>query len=273
MQIIHTPYGVVNDDLKPYLTNYLDVTFTSDTDTKYIHQVPPLGFPVLMFYYGEKTNFYNHNHLTNQSILIGQLTKHVKLHPINGTKLFGVNFKPYGLYNLLGISPNTIRNSATECTPFFGYEPIKNIIKALQKGKNIDEIISIIEALLISKKCEKKNRTPHFDAIVDKIIEMNGVVDPFDLLNKSVSTRTFQRYFSEVIGIAPKLFCQVLRHRFILETLYAKPETKWHEIIKDFYYDYSHFKKDFVNFTTIKPFEFMTIKNNFTSSLLEKQNS
>jgi AraC-like DNA-binding protein len=268
IDVKRTVLEVSNKELNCYIDNYFVFEFFISTKSNEPFKVPPTGFPTLLFCFGESENFFNHEHLTNQSILVGQLTKHINLYPVNGTKLLGINFKPYGFYNFFGKSIKSLKNSALESIHLFDPIPIRNIERLLLTDQHLkDTTLAIEKMLLESQKLAIKN--DFLDSIVDEIIHLNGLVDPLSLISKKVSIRTFQRYFREVIGISPKEFCQVLRHKFILQLLYMNPELRWNELILGgFYYDFSHFQKDFIKFSGVKPIDYLPLKNQFAENLL-----
>ncbi|MGE4433396.1 MAG: DUF6597 domain-containing transcriptional factor [Bacteroidales bacterium] len=264
-------YPVQYQRLTPYIKHYLLLDFSDmDAPNKDVN-VPPLGFPVLQFHFGEKHNFYRHRHFTSQSLFIGQCSRHITLNPAKGTKLLGVNFKPYGLFNLLGISPAAFRNSGIESGLFFSEEEINHIVGRLQDNK-IEAATEAIETLLLRYQKPDIPTHPYFDKLVDRIEQENGLVDYVELLGKTVSRRTFQRYFREVIGLPPKLFCQVLRHKYIVGLLYKNPAMTWSDLqLNGFYYDMAHFVKDFHLFSGLPPKKYLPIKNSFASALLKME--
>lgn len=265
----NTLNNIQNQQLRPYIKHYFVLDFSSLPQESIEHKVPPTGFPVLQFHFGENTNYYRHKHFTNQSLFIGQCSRHILLYPIRGMKLFGVNFKPYGLYNLFGLSPYSFMNSGIESSLFFGEENINRISQTL-KTDGIEKGIAEIEALLLAYQNKSVKPQPYFDELVDKMETQNGLINQQDILDKNVSVRTLQRYFKEVIGISPKLFCQILRHKYIMELLYENQEIKWSDMqLNGFYYDFAHFTKDFIHFSGLTPKKYLPLKNNFAAALLK----
>ena len=264
----NTIYPVKNQRLTPYVKHYFALDFSSLPQESIELKVPPTGFPVLQFHFGENTNFYRHKHFTNQSLFIGQCNRHIILYPSRGVKILGVNFKPYGLYNLFGISPHGLTNSGVESNFFLGEENVERISQEL-KTNEIEKGILEIENLLLANQNKCVKWQPYFDGLVDKMEVENGLVNYSDILDKTVSVRTLQRYFKQVIGISPKLFCQILRHKYIMELLYKNPEMKWSDMqLNGFYYDFSHFTKDFTLFSALTPKQYLPIKNSFAAALL-----
>lgn len=267
--IYNSTYPVQNAQLSDYIKHYflLDFSNLSSDNTKL--QVPPVGYPVLQFHFGGEGNFYRHRHFHCQSLFIGQCTRHITLYPSTGMKLLGVNFKPYGLFNLLGISPRTILNSGVESSKLFGDKNIEHINQTL-KVHGVEKGIAAIERLLIEYRSKTEVKQKLFDDMVDRLEKENGLINYTSIFDKNISRRTFQRYFSEVIGISPKRFCQIMRHKFIMEQLYRNPGMKWSDmLLNGFYYDFAHFTKDFTQFSGLSPKQYLPIKNSFALALLE----
>jgi hypothetical protein len=268
MKINHTVIPIIEEKLSSYIDNYSVFEFSIDSKESFRFKVPPTGFPTLLFCYGNKVNFFQHKHLTNESILVGQLSKHINLHPVGGTKIFGVNFKPYGFYNLTGLSLTGLRDSAVESTAIFPEEQIAAIELCLQSSNITETAIKSIETMLLAQQKDIQ-KNDFLDEIVDSIRLKNGLLDPYTLIGGKTSIRSLQRYFKQVIGISPKIFCQVHRHKFILQLMYQNQELTWNELILGgYYYDYSHFQKDFIKFTQMKPSEYIPFKNPFAEKLL-----
>ncbi|MFY9116068.1 MAG: helix-turn-helix domain-containing protein [Bacteroidales bacterium] len=255
--------------LAPYIKHYYVLDFSSWQQENRALRVPPVGFPVLQFHFGSSTNFYQDIHFTSQSLFIGQCSRHILLYPSRTTKMLSVNFTPYGLYNLLGISPYGFMNSGMESRLFFGQENVNRISQIL-KNDGIENGINAIETLLLTFQNKKIKTLPYFDRLADKIEAENGLIKCTDFLDNNVSVRSLQRYFHEVIGVPPKLYCQILRHKYIMKLLYNNPEMKWHEMqLSGFYYDFAHFTKDFTRFSGVTPKQYLLLKNSFSTLFFE----
>ncbi len=264
-----TVYQVQNVELKAFIEDYYCIDFDILPADVPAMKVPPMGFPVCQFHFGEEVNFYQHKHFHNQSLLVGQLTQHVMLYPQKGVRMFGINFKPYGMYNLLDFSPIAIQNSAIESAAIFGQQAIDEITTTL-KTASIDIAIEKIERLLAQYISDKSRKHSYYDALVDEMVALNGLVQPLSLIGNNGTARTLQRYFNEVIGVSPKLFCQILRHKYILSLMYANPQLSWSDLLLNgYYYDFAHFSKDFIHFTQMPPHKYLNIKNDFVEHLLK----
>lgn len=65
-----------------------------------------------------------------------------------------------------------------------------------------------------------------------------------------MSERNFLRYFKKYVGCTPSLFKKIIRFRNVLDAQYSKNTNAYHRfLITEDYYDSSHFRKEFVQFT------------------------
>ncbi len=255
--------------LKRFIYNYWVIDF-SGIPQEIELKVPPVGFPVMHIHFGDSGNFYNHKNFTSESLIIGQLSRHVLLRAVPGIKFLGVNFKPYSLYNIYGISPLLFKDSGVESSLIFKKESVIHISDSLKRN-GVAESIALVEKLLLESIIENDKVYLSLDRMVDKIVDENGLIS-FDEINDiKISYRSVQRYFSEVIGIPYKRFCQILRHKYILEEMYKNPKIKWSDMVMNgFYYDFSHFSKDFIDFSGLTPSQYLPVKNLFATALLKK---
>ncbi len=262
-----TTLDIQDGRLKPFVSDYYLIDFISNEYTPTL--LPPVGFPVLHFHYGRITEFYNRIEIPKDSIFIGQITRHVCIHPYSGVKILGINFKPYGFYNLFNISPSDFTDSGIDSRQILGAETVDLILEKIP-SLNQSEKISYIESQLI-RFIEKNQQKKYalYDDIVEQIISRNGLVNLEEMLSGKITMRTLERYFKKVIGISPKLFCQILRHKYVLQQIYSRPDLSWQDsILMGYYYDHSHFSRDFEKFSKMKPLDYLPLRNLFASKII-----
>lgn len=262
-----TILSVKSDILKEYINDYWVIRLnpiedSSDNDSI---DLPPIGFPVIHIHFGSNTNLHNLDSNLGHINLTGQITTHVKVFPKKGIEFLGINFKPYGLYNLMGIKMDTIKDCIINAESLFDSNKISALISSLKKN-NFEEAIDSLEHLLIAKMGSSIKVDKEFDRIVDLIVDKKGLLNISNLVE---SNRNLQRYFKKTIGISAKLFAQILRHKFILENIYSGEKVDWdHFILNGYYYDLSHFNKDFIKFAKIRANKYLQIKNSFTQNII-----
>lgn len=264
-------YGVIDPFLRQFIDSYWAVSFSELEGVEELN-IPPMGFPVFHIHYGVDSNCYNREDFLSKSVIFGQMTRHVILFGAPGLKILGVNFKPYGLYNLFGISPLELVDSGILSSTLFGEENINSLTAYITEygpERAINEIESLFIQFQINGEKVKSNHL--MDSIVDEIIAEHGLVDIKDLIGNKICFRNVERYFTQVIGIPYKLFSQILRHKFIMEQLYLNENIKWSSLVLNgFYYDFSHFTRDFRHFTGLTPARYIPLINNYTSIILKK---
>jgi len=245
--------------LENFIAGYTILEFGENTFNETV-KLPPMGFPVIKFHYGRLGDFYIQPEWSHPALLVGQITQHVHIKPENGVKFVGINLKPYGLYNLFGFEPATALNRAIPLKEIVGAKNVDIALEMIKKNLSHIERIGIIEVFLkeIAKQNNKFNSHP-YDYIVDKIVKKNGLLKIQELLIEGVKLRNLQRYFQKHVGIPPKLFMQIYRHRFVLSNLLKSPAFDWKDPSLDsFYYDQSHFDRDFKKFSFENPTSYIS---------------
>ncbi len=249
----------------PYLkTQIRDFWYFKVEGTKKINttlSVPPLGFPFLHLQIGTYKDFYSLPNPEISSLLVGQFKRHVILSPNPGLRLLVINFKPYGFYNLFGKCPPSGKANSIEGKDFFGAHTLNQLINEIKAIDDDRQKFSLIEDFILENRTEIVKTYDFLDSIVDEIVNHNGLVPTTDLIKNRCSVRTIQRYFSEVIGASPKTYSRILRHKYIIKLMYENPEIQWNDLIfRGYYFDHSHFNKDFFAFSSIHPGQYTFLK-------------
>ena len=91
------------------------------------------------------------------------------------------------------------------------------------------------------------------------LIARRGNVSLDWLANQAcLSQRQFYRQFVERHGISPKLYARIARFENAMKLKNATPQQDWLSIALELgYYDYQHLVRDFKEFTTLSPNEFL----------------
>ena len=106
--------------------------------------------------------------------------------------------------------------------------------------------------------------TLHYHAI-DVIHESHGTVSIKELENQTgYSKRYLDMLFKEHVGVSPKRLASIARFQIFYE-LWARRKSKtfFKDNLYSYYYDQSHFIKEFKRFTGFTPRKFAEIENEF----------
>lgn len=100
--------------------------------------------------------------------------------------------------------------------------------------------------------------------IIDRICQSGGNVNIHELARQiCYSERQLSRLFSEALGYPPKLFARIVRFQHIVGSILKNPleaQSAVSRFIEDANYsDQAHFQREFKEFTTLTPREFMKL--------------
>jgi AraC-like DNA-binding protein len=180
-------------------------------------------------------------------------------------QLLGVEFSPLGAYLFFHIRQSEIKNRFYLLSDILDKNSLQ-IEEQIANAPNINLKVKLLIQFLLSLFV-KSNNDLIFEHCISNIIASRGNISVNELAAKTgYSSRWINMKFDERMGSSPKNLCSIIRfHNF-----YAPMMTKDEGILKskaffDFYYDQSHFIKDFKKFTGLTPTQFERKNNNFCS--------
>ncbi|WP_159737612.1 helix-turn-helix domain-containing protein [Vibrio atypicus] len=204
----------------------------------------------------------------DEAILVSPFTEPI-VYPIAGpTRYFGIRFRLLGQYSLF---PETVE----EWSPTDHQLPIRELLSPLfierlqeslsgSKGfhqscvrlarvmlDHIDRPVIDPRVLKFVRYCYQSPR--HF-SLKELAADQLGITD-----------RQLRRLTQQYLGVSPKAFCQVARFQHVLRAWQVEQDkTAW----ADWYFDQSHFSREFSRLAGISPNKFsaMSVLYNRTSS-------
>ena len=184
---------------------------------------------------------------------------------IIGSKKINTYFAEKGLINVVGIKfrPGGFSDSFFNLEQAFG-NIIREVEEKLYETKNPTDKIKIIESFLLDR-ISSKTKEPSLQGLnMSNILKSNDVVS-IDQLRSSTgfSYKKIERIFLREIGFTPKYLNRILRFHRVLQNIYNKNFKSLSELAySNFYFDQSHFIKEFEYFTGLTPQEFLNYFNN-----------
>lgn len=172
---------------------------------------------------------------------------------------FEIMFKPTGFHKIFRLPPGKANNQLIFAEEVF--EPsVKIFYEQLGMAAGLAKMCSLADAYL-SGFLKKQKSVDYRDGITcmsNIILKNNGVVNIDKLAyNANMSLRTFERHFTDQVGIPPKLFCGITRFNYALALKFKNPQMDWTAIaLACGYYDQTHLIKDFKKFAGDTPFVF-----------------
>lgn len=202
------------------------------------------------------------------SRLYGQHSIVTNRHVGQDFMVFQVQFQPGALARLTGMPVNDLTNTFVDAETIFTKE-IRAVNERLSYTKHYSDMIPIVEEFLVylikrqSKNRYKNNLLP-IDRVNQFILEKKGIVSLDWLASQaSLGTRQFHRQFIERHGVSPKLFTRITRFEYAIKLKHLNTNKDWLTVAIELgYYDYQHLVRDFKEFTTLTPNQFLDAEEN-----------
>jgi len=211
------------------------------------------------------------NYLPN-SFLYGQINEFKDLYLANNASFIIVVFQPDGLYKLLGISANELRDKIVTAEEIFGGRAVLLHNKLMSLENLEDTLFELNKFFYKTARKHAHSNQILVQASLNFINTYKGVVTIEQLVKHTGYTeRHIERAFSETIGISPKKFGNIIKLHSFLKLLKNKsPQNNLTAICYDAgYFDQSHLIKEFRKYTGITPTEYLNNTRRLTINFME----
>jgi AraC-like DNA-binding protein len=191
-------------------------------------------------------------------------TKPYDVHFRKTVDVFGIRFKPEGIYHIFGIPAADIGSDFTDIKNITGRR-FREFTEQLKETKSVSDKILLAENYLYQNLSRNRINLYYLNLAAELIRDKKGMLTIEELAKKVyISVRQLEREFKQKLGISPKLYMRIARlnevnrqiqngHRFILSDL----------AYSSGYTDQAHFIKDFKYFTGENPSVFVREKDRF----------
>ena len=181
----------------------------------------------------------------------------------NGTGTIGVEFSEMGAYRFFNLQFSDIKNQVHNIGDIAGKNG-RQLEEQIANEETIGAKIEMLQQFLLKQFYSQQSDTI-FEYCIEKITASKGRVTVKELERKTgYSSRWLNMKFNEKIGMGPKNLSSIIRF-----SQYYMAFTKGEEMqflkneFYDFYYDQSHFIKEFKRFTGLAYSGFENLPNNF----------
>lgn len=187
------------------------------------------------------------------------------------TSIIGIDFSPTGAFPVFGIPMHKTANSVFQWDSVVGslgretWDTIQNLASTAQRVAFIQTQLD----RLLDKNNSRNNRL--IDFCVKSLEQTNGRMSIRELVQQTGYTRRYlDLLFKQYVGFSPKVLAGIFRfQRFYRKWAEGQPFDILKEEIYDYYYDQSHFTKEFKRITGYSPQRFsLKVANEFGRRLL-----
>jgi AraC-like DNA-binding protein len=218
---------------------------------------PPTPLQSIMFYFDhpilmqkEGSNLFERQ---SPVVVVGPQYSRVNLKVIEKLTSVRVDFKPGGLFRLLGVPMNQLFDQGIPAEQLFGNEMVHLNERLLNAG-SMDVAVKAIELFLL-KRCTWLKPSLPFDVAMNELMFANGNLSIENTASIAcMSVRQLERKCIERVGMTPKTFARIIRFSKAYRLRESRPELAWSAIAGEAgYFDQMHMIKDFKKFTGSTP--------------------
>ena len=180
------------------------------------------------------------------------------------TGTIGMELTPKGLYHLFHLSMHEITNRMVSFEALFGPQGAR-LQQRVGDAEDPKEKIVLLQAALTHVLQKNEKEYALLDHTLDILTQTHGMIRVQELADHLGYTKRYvDLLFKEHVGVSPKSLASILRFQEVYQGwMQQKSPTFFRNHWPDYYYDQSHFIKEFKRFTGFTPQQYTAIVNEF----------
>ena len=180
------------------------------------------------------------------------------------TGTIGMELTPKGLYHLFHLSMHEITNRMVSFEALFGPQGAR-LQQIVGDAEDPKEKIVLLQAALTHVLQKNEKEYALLDHTLDILTQTHGMIRVQELADHLGYTKRYvDLLFKEHVGVSPKSLASILRFQEVYQGwMQQKSPTFFRNHWPDYYYDQSHFIKEFKRFTGFTPQQYTAIVNEF----------
>lgn len=232
-------------DLSPFVLHYWLVSWDLPGETPYLQDVIPNPCANLVVEQGG-------------SMLYGVADRRYTKRLTGRGRVFGVKFKPGGLYPYIRKPLAELRNNGMHVSDAFHYGD-SLLCEAFRDSAPADALIQL-SADILSHQLPREEPIIHVvNDIINEVKHSESITKVEQLCsNSGIHIRKLQRLFQQYVGVSPKWVIKLYRMQNVAEQLDKGDAGDWMELaLTRGYYDQSHFIRDFKSVIGVTPEQYV----------------
>jgi len=174
-----------------------------------------------------------------------------------------VEFNPQGAYRFFHLSLNNIKNQIRPLTDILG-AVARQLEEQISNVESVEGKVTLLQQFLLSQFMQH-GEDSIFEYCVAKITSSKGKITVQELEKRTgYSSRWLNMKFKDRLGISPKNLSTIIRFNQYYNAVANNNEMGFMQnAFYDYYYDQSHFLKEFKRFTGLSHSGFENTTNDF----------
>ncbi len=255
------------EKLARYVEKFWAGDFNLNGSSLYKQQVIPNGFVELIIHMSDDhcaLPVRNNWHSSPDYTVIGLYTKPYEVRFNTVVKVFGIRFKPEGMYAIFRVPAGEFSECFNNMEHIAGREFREFCLRLRDAGSTNRRLVLASQYLF--KNLNRTNGTyDYIHHAAELIRQKNGNIRMDDLKAKLyISPRQFEREFRKKLGITPMMYTRIRRFNEVQRLLQLRLPVNFAQLTYDCgYADQAHFIRDFKHFTGINPTLFLKGRNEY----------
>lgn len=243
--------------LQPFVEVFWEGDFNLEQEPELMQRVVPNGFVELIIHRSDDHCYLPDRNLWSPSpdyTIIGLYTRPYEVRFRNLVNIFGIRFKPEGIYNLFGIPASVFTESYEDMELVLG-KRFRNYCSELRDVARTDRRLKLTERYLLGQLENNHPELTYVNRAAEMIRRSEGFEKIGELPEKVyVSLRQLEREFKQKIGTTPKRYMRIARLNEVHRKLEEQQELALTDVAFDCgYADQAHFIRDFKGIMGVKP--------------------
>lgn len=186
--------------------------------------------------------------------LAGARSRSIVIDTSRSLSFIGVRFRPGGAFPFLGLPAGELQDISVDPTFIWGARA-RTLRDELLHSPAPQARFRILERFLLERLHKMRDRHPAVQYAIDTIGHSAGATSIASIVERiGLSPRRFIATFRNEVGLAPKVFCRLVRFRNVIGQVRHFETVDWADVaLACGYSDQPHFIHDFREFAGVTP--------------------